>query len=98
DERDKVAIVFERVNRLGVELDAYQLLPAWAWSEEFDLQERFRDLAGELQPFGFSDIGEDTTLLLRCCAAVLGEDVSTPKLLELNGAKVRERFDEIANG
>lgn len=98
NDRDKVAIVFERVNRLGVELDPYQLLSAWAWSEEFDLQERFRDLAGELQPFGFADIGEDTTLLLRCCAAVVAEDVSTAKLLALSGAKVREQFEEIANG
>jgi len=98
NDRDKVAIVFERVNRLGVELDPYQLLSAWAWSEEFDLQERFRDLAGELQPFGFADIGEDSTLLLRCCAAVVAEDVSTAKLLSLNGTKVREQFDEIANG
>ena len=30
DDRAKVAIVFERVNRLGVELDTLQLLSAWA--------------------------------------------------------------------
>ena len=98
DDRGKVAIVFERVNRLGVELDTFQLLSAWTWSEEFDLQEQIRNLADELSPFGFGDIGEDTNLLLRCCSAVVSEDVTAPGLLSLNGAEVRERFDEIANG
>ncbi len=98
DDRGRVAIVFERVNRLGVELDTFQLLSAWTWSEEFDLQEQISDLSDELRPFGFGEIGEDTNLLLRCCSAVVAEDVSAPGLLSLNGAEVRERFDEIANG
>jgi len=98
DDRGKVAIVFERVNRLGVELDTFQLLSAWTWSEEFDLQEQIRNLADELTPFGFGEIGEETNLLLRCCSAVVAEDVTAPGLLSLNGAEVRERFDEIANG
>jgi hypothetical protein len=98
DDRAKVAIVFERVNRLGVELDTLQLLSAWTWSEEFDLQERFQDLSDELKPFGFAGIGEDTNLLLRVCAAVVAGDVSAPTLLGLNGTEVRNRFDEIVNG
>jgi Protein of unknown function DUF262 len=98
DDRGKVAIVFERVNRLGVELDTFQLLSAWTWSEEFDLQEQIASLSEELAPFGFGEIGEETNLLLRCCSAVIAEDVTAPGLLSLNGAEVRERFDEIANG
>jgi hypothetical protein len=98
DDRGKVAIVFERVNRLGVELDTFQLLSAWTWSEEFDLQEQIANLSDELAPFGFGEIGEQTNLLLRCCSAVIAEDVTAPGLLSLNGAEVRERFDEIANG
>jgi hypothetical protein len=98
DDRAKVAIVFERVNRLGVELDTLQLLSAWTWSEEFDLQERFRDLSDELKPFGFAGVGEDTNLLLRVCAAVVAGDVSAPTLLGLNGTEVRNRFDEVVNG
>lgn len=98
DDRGKVAIVFERVNRLGVELDTFQLLSAWTWSEEFDLQEQISNLSDELAPFGFGEIGEQTNLLLRCCSAVIAEDVTAPGLLSLNGAEVRERFDEIANG
>lgn len=98
DDRGKVAIVFERVNRLGMELDTFQLLSAWTWSEEFDLQEQIRNLAEELAPFGFGNIGEETNLLLRCCSAVVAQDVTAPGLLSLNGVEVRERFDEIANG
>lgn len=98
DDRGKVAIVFERVNRLGLELDTFQLLSAWTWSEEFDLQEEFVDLSEQLAPFGFEGIGEDTNLLLRCCSAVVADDVSAPGLLSLNGAEVRARFTEIANG
>lgn len=98
DDRAKVAIVFERVNRLGVELDILQLLSAWTWSEEFDLQEKFAELADDLKPFGFAGIGEDSNLLLRCCSAVIGDDASSSGLLNLNGAEVRDRFDEIRNG
>ena len=64
DDRAKVAIVFERVNRLGVELDVFQLLTAWTWSEDFDLQKRFADLTEELRPHGFSEVADDTNLLL----------------------------------
>lgn len=98
DDRERVAIVFERVNRLGVKLDILQLLSAWTWSEEFDLQEEFRDLASELQPFGFGGIGDESNLLLRCCSAVIGDDASSAGLLNLNGAEVRDRFSEIKNG
>jgi hypothetical protein len=35
NDRAAVAIVFERINRLGVELDTLQLLSAWSWSEDF---------------------------------------------------------------
>jgi hypothetical protein len=98
DNRAKVAIVFERVNRLGVELDVLQLLTAWTWSEEFDLQTRFTELAQELAPFGFGDVGDDSNLLLRCCAAVVAGDASPSTLIKLNGAEVRENFDQIENG
>jgi Protein of unknown function (DUF3489) len=98
DDRATVAIIFERVNRQGVALDTLQLLSAWTWSEEFALQEQFSDLADELEPFGFKDVGEDTTLLLRCCSAVLAGDASAEALIALNGAKVRASFDQIMNG
>lgn len=98
EDRTKVAIVFERVNRTGVPLDTLQLLTAWTWSEDFDLQHQFEELREELAPFGFAGVGEDSNLLLRCCAAVLAGDASPRTLVGLNGAVVRDRFDEIVNG
>jgi hypothetical protein len=98
DDRSKVAIVFERVNRLGVELDVFQLLTAWTWSEDFDLQTRFSELADELKPHGFSDLAEDTNLLLRCCSAVVAGDASPTAFVNLKGADVRDRFDDIESG
>ena len=98
EDKATVAIVFERVNRRGVPLDTLQLLSAWTWSVEFDLRQKFNDLTEELAPFGFEDVGEDTNLLLRCAAAIIGGDASPETLLGLNGAKVRERFQEVVNG
>lgn len=98
DDRSKVAIVFERVNRLGVELDVFQLLTAWTWSEDFDLQQRFTELMEELRPHGFSDVAEDTNLLLRCCSAVVAGDASPTAFINLKGVDVRDRFNDIADG
>lgn len=98
EDKTTVAIVFERVNQRGVELDTLQLLSAWTWSEDFDLQRKFEELSTELEPFGFSDVGLDKDLLLRCCAAVLANDAATRALINLNGAVVRERFQEVVNG
>lgn len=98
EDKATVAIIFERVNRQGVELDTLQLLSAWTWSEEFQLQEKFSDLADDLQPFGFQEIGVDTNLLLRCCSAILKHDASPQALMGLNGQTVRENFDQVTNG
>jgi hypothetical protein len=98
DDKARVAIVFERVNRLGVELDVLQLLSAWTWSEDFYLQDKFEALGEELEPFGFALVGDDTNLLLRCCAAVIKGQAAPNTLMTLDGNEVRERFDEITNG
>jgi hypothetical protein len=98
DDRTAVAIVFERINRLGVELDTLRLLSAWTWSEDFDLQEEFQELAEDLAPFGFKDVGEDSDLLLRCCAAILKGDASPNTIVTLNGEEVRRRFQEVRKG
>lgn len=98
NERAAVAIVFERINRMGVELDTLQLLSAWTWSEDFDLQEEFEDLAEALEPFGFKGVGEDSDLLLRCCAAIISGDASPSAIIEMKGVQVRERFIEIRKG
>ena len=98
EDKTAVAIVFERVNQRGVELDTVQLLSAWTWSGDFDLNQKFEDLAADLAPFGFRDVGADKDLLLRCCSAVLADNPSADSLINLNGAVVRSRFDEVVTG
>lgn len=98
EEKPKIAIVFERINRKGVPLDTFQLLSAWTWSEEFELKQQFEELAGELEPFGFDGIGEDTDLLLRCTAAVLIGKESAESLLNVTGTQVRDALPSIKKG
>ena len=98
DDRAIVAIVFERVNRLGMELDTLQLLAAWTWNDDFDLLESFKELKEELEDFGFSEVGEDSDLILRCTAAILTKDPTPDTLLELNGQQVRAAFPKVRNG
>lgn len=98
EDKTAVAIVFERVNQRGVELDTVQLLSAWTWSGDFDLNQKFEELAADLAPFGFRDVGADKDLLLRCCSAVLMGDPSADTLVNLNGAIVRTRFEEVVTG
>jgi hypothetical protein len=98
DNKAKVAIVFERINRKGVPLDIFQLLTAWTWSEDFVLQDKFEELEDELKPYGFEEIGGNVNLLLRICSAILSQNGAASGLINLNGADVRNRFDEIING
>jgi len=98
EERSSVAIVFERINRLGMELDTLQLLSAWTWNEDFDLLKAFSDLKDDLEEFGFSGVGEDTNLILKCAAAILTGDIAPDKLIEMKGADVRENFPGVRNG
>jgi Protein of unknown function DUF262 len=98
EDRAKVAIVFERINRKSIELDTFQLLNAWTWSEDFELQKAFEELQEELDPFGFAGVGEDVDLILRCASAILARNASARSLIDLNGNVVRGRFQEILNG
>lgn len=98
NEKSKVAIIFERVNTQGVELDTLQLLTAWTWSDDFQLHEQFKDLAEELEPFGFAGLGQDSNLILRCCSAILRGESAPDALLEAKGGEVRAQFPLIKNG
>jgi hypothetical protein len=98
EDRNNVAIVFERVNRAGIPLDTFQLLSAWSWSTEFDLQEEFTQLAEEIEPFGFGDISLDKDLQLKCCSGVIVGEASPSSIISLRGADVRANFEKIKNG
>ncbi|MET8060059.1 GmrSD restriction endonuclease domain-containing protein [Streptomyces microflavus] len=95
EDRTSVAIVFERVNRMGVELTMFELLTAWTWSEDFDLQEKFLGLAETFENFGFGSIGADNDLMLRCCSAILQGDPAPESLVNINGTNVRASFEVV---
>lgn len=98
EDRSIVAIVFERINHLGLPLDTLQLLSAWTWSEDFDLLEKFQVLRDELSDFGFEGVGDDADLVLSCVAGILTGKPGAEMLLELNGADVRAQFATVENG
>jgi hypothetical protein len=98
EDRSIVAIVFERINHLGVALDTLQLLSAWTWSDDFDLLEKFKELREELSEFGFAGVGDDADLVLSCVAGILTREPGPEKLLDLNGAEVRAQFSTVENG
>jgi hypothetical protein len=98
ENRSIVAIVFERINHLGVALDTLQLLSAWTWSEDFDLLDKFRDLRDELSGFGFAGVGDDSDLILSCVAGILAKEPGPETLLKLNGSDVRAQFPRVEAG
>lgn len=98
EDRSIVAIVFERINHLGVALDTLQLLSAWTWSEDFDLLDKFRDLRDDLAFFGFAGVGDDSDLILSCVAGILAKEPGPETLLKLNGADVRAEFPRVEQG
>jgi hypothetical protein len=97
-DRNRVAIVFERINRAGTQLNVFELLSAWSWSEEFDLVDKFGDLQDKISNHGYDDLVEDKDLQLRVCAGVITGETSPSKILDLKGVDIRSRFKEIENG
>ncbi|MEN5128527.1 GmrSD restriction endonuclease domain-containing protein [Pseudomonas alloputida] len=98
DDQNKVAIVFERINRAGTDLNVFELLSAWSWSEEFDLVEKFTLLQDAITDHGFEDLGEDRDLQLRICAGIICGETTPKRILELKGEEIRSRFNEIEHG
>lgn len=98
EDRATVAIVFERINRLGVELSPLELLSAWTWSEDFDLRQKFLDLEDELELFAFGDAVTGGDLVLRACAAVLKGDPTVEALMSADGDEIRDAYERVVNG
>ncbi|HTA27088.1 MAG TPA: DUF262 domain-containing protein [Bacteroidia bacterium] len=98
DDITSVAIIFERINRAGTPLDTYQLLTAWSWSSDFDLQEEFSELSSEMEPFGFGNISEEKDLQLKCCSGIITGEASPSSIINLKGESVRKNFEKIKNG
>lgn len=98
EDRNKVAIVFERINRAGTELDVFELLSAWSWSDDFDLVEKFRDLQSEISEHNFGELVEDKDLQLRMCAGIISGETTPKTIMELQGDEIREKFSVVEKG
>lgn len=98
EDRATVAIVFERINRLGVALSPLELLSAWTWNEDFDLRHKFSELEEELDLFAFGDAVTGGDLVLRCCAAVLKGEPTVEALMSTDGDSIRAAYARVTNG
>jgi len=98
DSKESIAIVFERINRAGTPLNTYQLLTAWSWSADFDLQEEFSELAEELKAYGFGNLAQDKDLQLKCSSGIIKGETSPAVIISLTGDEVRNNFRQIRNG
>ncbi len=98
DDRNEVAIVFERINRAGTELNIFELLAAWSWSDQFDLIDQFEQLQEKIIDHGFEDFCRDRDLQLRICAGIITGETAPKNILELQGEEIRNRFSEIEKG
>lgn len=98
DDRNKVAIVFERINRAGTELNIFELLSAWSWSDEFDLVDKFDSLQEKIIDHGFEEFCNDRDLQLKVCSGVISGATTPKSIMDLKGEEIRARFEEIENG
>lgn len=98
EDRNKVAIVFERINRAGTELDVFELLSAWSWSDDFDLVEKFRELQSEISDHNFGELVDDKDLQLRMCAGIISGETTPKVIMELQGDEIRNKFEMVEKG
>lgn len=98
DDRNKVAIVFERINRAGTELNIFELLSAWSWSDEFDLVDKFEVLQEKITDHGFEEFCNDRDIQLKVCSGVISGATTPKSIMDLKGEEIRNRFDEIEKG
>lgn len=98
EDKGNVAIVFERVNRAGVPLDSFQLLTAWSWSTDFDLQDKLDELSAELSECGFEGLAENQDLLMKCFTGYILGKTSPSAIMDLDGDMIGQNFVAIKSG
>lgn len=98
EDMKNVAIVFERINRAGTELNVFELLSAWSWSESFDLVEKFDELQEEIAEHGYEHLTNDRDLQLRITSGIIKGSTSPKTVLDLSGDEIRDNFKIIRNG
>lgn len=98
DNKENVAIVFERINRAGMPLNNFQLFNAWSWSESFDLQEELNSLSNDLEEFEFEGLVEQQDLLLKCFTGVILGNTNPKNVIKLDGNLIRKNYNKIKTG
>ena len=98
EDRNKVAIVFERINRAGTELNVFELLSAWSWSDDFDLTQKFESLQDLIAEHGYQDLCNDKDLQLKICAGVIRGRTTPSEIMDLHGDEIRDNFDRVRKG
>ncbi|MEX2592821.1 MAG: DUF262 domain-containing protein, partial [Anditalea sp.] len=98
DDMNEVAIVFERINRAGTELNVFELLSAWSWSDNFDLVEKFDELQDEISDHGYEELCNDRDLQLRITAGIIKGSTNPSTILTMNGEEIRDNFEIVRNG
>jgi hypothetical protein len=98
DNMNHVAIVFERINRAGTELNVFELLSAWSWSGTFDLVDKFETLQDEITDHGYEDLCNDRDLQLRIIAGIIRKDTLPSTIVDLKGEEIRTEFTKVENG
>jgi hypothetical protein len=98
DNMNHVAIVFERINRAGTELNVFELLSAWSWSGTFDLVDKFEALQEKITDHGYEDLCNDRDLQLRIIAGIIRKDTLPSTIVGLKGDEIRNEFVKVENG
>lgn len=79
-------------------INIFELLSAWSWSEQFDLVEKFDILQDNIADHGFEDFCNDRDLQLKTCAGIISGKTTPKSIMDLKGDEIRSRFDEIEKG
>jgi hypothetical protein len=98
DNMNQVAIVFERINRAGTELNVFELLSAWSWSGTFDLVDKFELLQEKITDHGFEDLCNDRDLQLKITAGIIRKNTLPSTIIGLKGEEIRREFVRVENG
>ena len=98
NDKEHVAIVFERINRAGIPLNSFQLFTAWSWSESFDLQDELSMLSSELEDFGFGNLVNQQELLLKCFTGIILGNTAPKSVLDLDDTLIITHYERIKNG
>jgi len=98
DDMTNVAIVFERINRAGTELNVFELLSAWSWSDSFDLVEKFDQLQEDIADHGYEELCNDRDLQLRIISGIIKGNTTPSSILSMSGDEIRTNFDKIQKG